>query len=121
MACFQRYGSEGSGIRKEAEGGLPSVFEQGLPELKSALAGTGELVEGSQMNSVLTRTLLRLMAATSDTNILYRKDIQTLRKVQHLAQRVLEAENHEVEAKRYARLMDYCLNLFRPRPRICWQ
>lgn len=60
------------------------------------------------MNSVLTRTLLRLMAVANDTNILYRKDIQTLRKVQHLAQRVLEAENHAVEAERYARLMDYC-------------
>jgi holo-ACP synthase / triphosphoribosyl-dephospho-CoA synthase len=108
IACFQRYGSEGGGVRKEAEDGLPSAFEQGLPELKSALAGTGELIAGSQMNSALTRTLLRLMAATNDTNILYRKDIQTLRTVQRMAQHILEAENHEVEAERYARLMDYC-------------
>ena len=92
-ACFQRYGSEGGGVRKEAEDGLPSVFEQGLPELKSALAGAGEPVAGSQINSALTRTLLRLMAATNDTNILYRKDIQTLRTVQHMAQHVLDAEN----------------------------
>ena len=42
-ACFQRYGSEGGGVRKEAEDGLPSVFEQGLPELKSALAEPGLL------------------------------------------------------------------------------
>ncbi len=49
-ACFQRYGSEGGGVRKEVEDGLPSVFEQGLPELKSAFAGIGAAAAASKVN-----------------------------------------------------------------------
>ena len=73
-----RYGPEGGGVRKEAEDGLPSVFDQGLPELKSALAGAGETAAAAQINRALIRTLLRLMTVTNDTNILYRKDMRTL-------------------------------------------
>jgi holo-ACP synthase / triphosphoribosyl-dephospho-CoA synthase len=107
-ACFQRYGSEGGGVRKEVEDGLPSVFEQGLPELKSAFAGIGVAAAATQVNGALIRTLLRLMTVTNDTNILYRKDLPTLRAVQRLAQDVLDGENSEAETERYAQLLSYC-------------
>jgi holo-ACP synthase/triphosphoribosyl-dephospho-CoA synthase len=106
--CFQRYGSEGGGIRKEAQDGLPSVFEQGLPELKSALDGAEGNATATQINKALIRTLLRLMTVTNDTNILYRKDLQTLRTLQSMARHVLDAENAEAEAERYKQLLSYC-------------
>ena len=105
--CFQRYGAEGGGIRREAEAGLPSVFEQGLPELKTALAGVGEAA-AEQINGALIQTLLRLMTVTNDTNILFRKDFQTLKTVQQMAQHVLDAGDQEAGAERYARLLSFC-------------
>jgi holo-ACP synthase / triphosphoribosyl-dephospho-CoA synthase len=106
--CFQRYGSKGGGVRKEAQDGLPSVFEQGLPELKSALAGVEGNPAATQINKALIRTLLRLMTVTNDTNILYRKDLQTLRAVQSMARHVLDAENADAGAERYNKLLSYC-------------
>lgn len=107
-ACFRTYGQEGGGARREAEGGLPSVFEQGLPELKSALAGACENVAAAQINRALIKTLLRLVTVTNDTNILYRKDMPTLRTVQRMAQHVLDAEDEAVEAERYDQLLHFC-------------
>ena len=106
--CFRRYGPEGGGVRKEAEDGLPSVFEHGIPELKSALAGSGGAMAAAHINRALIRTLLRLMAATSDTNILYRKDMRTLKTVQQMAQDVLDSEDGGAEAERYAQLLKFC-------------
>jgi len=106
--CFQRYGSEAGGVRKEAEEGLPSMFGRGLPELQSALSGFGKAPSAEQINRALTKTLLRLMAAANDTNILYRKDIRTLKTVQRMAQHVLDAENQDAEAERYADLLSFC-------------
>jgi holo-ACP synthase / triphosphoribosyl-dephospho-CoA synthase len=106
--CFQRYGLEGAGVRKEAEDGLPSVFERGLQELKSALAGSDKATASVQMNRALIKTLLRLISVTNDTNILHRKDMQILKTVQHMAQQTLDAWNGEAEAERYEKLLDYC-------------
>jgi holo-ACP synthase / triphosphoribosyl-dephospho-CoA synthase len=107
-ACFQRYGSEVGGVRKEAECGLPSVFNHGLPELKSALQEAGEAAGASGINRALKKALLRLMVVTNDTNIIYRKNIEVLKAVQRMAQQVLDAHNWEVEAERYADLLSYC-------------
>jgi holo-ACP synthase / triphosphoribosyl-dephospho-CoA synthase len=106
--CFQRYGLQAGGVRKEAEDGLPSVFEQGLPELKSSLAGFGKTASAPEVNKALIRTLLRLMTVTNDTNILYRKNIETLTTLQRMAQEVLDAKDREIEAKRYEQLLSYC-------------
>jgi holo-ACP synthase / triphosphoribosyl-dephospho-CoA synthase len=106
--CFRRYGPEAGGVRKEAEGGLPSVFEQGLPELKSSLAGFGKTASAPELNKALIRTLLRLMTVTNDTNVLYRKDIETLMTIQRTAQEVLDAKDQETEVKRYEQLLSYC-------------
>jgi len=107
QTCFQRYGLEGAGIRREAETGMQSVFEHGLPELKSALTNGAES-STAQINKGLIRTLLRLMTVANDTNILYRKDIETLKTVQRMAQCVLDARDGKDEAERYARLRTYC-------------
>jgi holo-ACP synthase / triphosphoribosyl-dephospho-CoA synthase len=106
--CFQRYGLEGAGVRKEAEAGLPAVFEQGLPELTSALAGSDASASPARINRALIKALLRLMTVTNDTNILFRKDLQTLRTVQYMAQHVLDAADRAAEDERYEALLAYC-------------
>ncbi|HOG16040.1 MAG TPA: triphosphoribosyl-dephospho-CoA synthase [Syntrophales bacterium] len=111
-ACFRRYGEEYGGVRREAEKGLPSVFDHGLPELKAALAGAGDPVAAPRLNEALTRTLLRLMSVVDDTNILHRRDIATLKAVQELARQVLAAGSGKEETERYGRLIDYCRREF---------
>jgi holo-ACP synthase/triphosphoribosyl-dephospho-CoA synthase len=106
--CFRKYGPAGGGVRSEAEGGLPSVFEQGLPGLRSALAGAGENAAAATINGALTETLLRLMTVTNDANILYRKDMCTLKTVQHMAQNVIDAKDAALAAERYEQLLRYC-------------
>jgi len=56
----------------------------------------------------LIRTLLQLMTTTNDTNILFRKNIETLRTIQNMAQSVLDAKDLETEAKEYEKLLNYC-------------
>ncbi len=108
ILCYRRYGFTGAGVRKEAEDGLPSVFDQGLPELTAALAGFGEDVAAASINAALTKTLLRLMTTVSDSNILYRKDLQILNNVQHMAQKVLDAADEVAGGERYRELLHYC-------------
>lgn len=107
ILCYQRYGLEGAGVRKEAEDGLPSVFENGLPELTASFAGIGA-ASAADINRALLRTLLRLMTATSDSNIVYRKNLQTLQRVRRMAQHVLDTADAAQEAERYLDLMDFC-------------
>ncbi len=106
-ACFRRYGGEYGGVRKEAEEGLPSVFDHGLPELEAALADAGDAA-AARLNEALTRTLLRLMAVVNDTNILHRRDPATLKTVQDLAKQVLAARTEKDGRERYEQLIDCC-------------
>jgi len=64
------------------------------------------------MNRALTQTLLRLMTVVNDTNIIYRKDVQTLKMVKQMAQHVLDAEGQRAKTTRYAELIDYCCREF---------
>jgi holo-ACP synthase/triphosphoribosyl-dephospho-CoA synthase len=107
-AIFRRYGGEYGGVRKEAEDGLPSVFDHGLPELEAALADAGDAPAAPRLNEALTRTLLRLMAVVDDTNILHRRDPATLKTVQELAKQVLAAGTGKDRGKRYAELIETC-------------
>jgi holo-ACP synthase / triphosphoribosyl-dephospho-CoA synthase len=107
--CFRRYGGEAGGVRKEAEDGLPAVFELGLPELKLSLAGLEEPVSATLTNKALIRTLLRLMTATNDTTILYRKDSKMLKTVQRMSQDVLDAKDRKTETQRYEQMLNFCV------------
>ncbi len=55
-----------TGIRGEAERGFPAVIEVALPCLRKLLS------DGAALNDALAETLLLLMTATEDTNILAR-------------------------------------------------
>lgn len=108
VQCFREYGSLYGGAREEAEKGFPAVFEHGLPEFTSQLVSASERIAAEQMNEALIHTLLRLISVVSDTNILYRKNLQTLHEVQQQAQCVLNTQNQQEKAARYTALIDYC-------------
>ncbi len=76
-----------TGIRGEASSGYPSVEKIGLPALKKYLG------QGMSLNDAGTWTLLELLAATEDTNILTRSDMSTLKAVQCQARELLSSEN----------------------------
>lgn len=106
--CFREYGTFFGGARKEAQEGFPSVFEHGLPELRSQLAAAAEPYPAAMMNAALTSTLLRLMSVVNDTNILYRKDLATLNRVKQMAWDALKEKNPAEKSERYAELIAYC-------------
>ena len=66
---YLRYGV--TGARGEAESGFRAARETGLPTLQAALAA------GKSENDALVETLVALMAAMVDTNVLGRKDMET--------------------------------------------
>jgi holo-ACP synthase/triphosphoribosyl-dephospho-CoA synthase len=73
-----------SGIRGEASQGYPTVRNVGLPAMRKYLN------QGMSLNDAGAWTLLELLSATEDSNIITRSDVETLRSVQ---QQVREALN----------------------------
>lgn len=66
---FAQYGI--TGVRGQAEAGFPAVRDIGLPVLRQALG------EGRGMNHAGCITLLHLLAAIDDTNLIHRSNRQT--------------------------------------------
>jgi len=59
-----------TGVRGQAEAGFPAVLEVGLPVLEDGLQ------KGLSLNDVGCATLLALLTATVDTNLIHRSDLQ---------------------------------------------
>lgn len=66
---YAQYGI--SGVRGQAEAGFPAVKKVGLPIFNQALA------QGHSVNDAGSITLLHLLAATDDTNLIHRSNRQT--------------------------------------------
>ena len=66
---YAQYGI--TGIRGEAEAGFPTIKEVGLPTLKKALA------EGCSQDEAGALTLLAILAAADDTNLIARSNRET--------------------------------------------
>lgn len=64
-----------TGVRGQAEAGFPAVLEVGLPILQQGLS------KGLSLNDAGSITLLHLLAATDDTNLIHRSDRQTQQSV----------------------------------------
>lgn len=60
-----------TGVRGQAEAGFPAVRDVGLPIFRKALA------QGLSVNDAGAVTLLHLLAATDDTNLIHRSDRNT--------------------------------------------
>ncbi|WP_442512923.1 triphosphoribosyl-dephospho-CoA synthase [Pseudomonas promysalinigenes] len=79
----QRYGA--SGAREQAQQGFPAALEHGLPQLRRSRAS------GASESQARVDALLAIMAALSDTCVLWRAGPQGLHQVQSGARAVLEA------------------------------
>ena len=66
---YAQYGV--TGVRGQAEAGFPAVTQVGIPVLKKGLS------QGLSFNDAGCVTLLHLLAATDDTNLIHRSDRQT--------------------------------------------
>jgi len=78
------------GARGEAESGFASVREISLPMLKKLLS------EGKSINEALVRTLLALMAAVCDTNVISRCGIDRALEVKKMSKRLIGSEMSEI-------------------------
>lgn len=81
---YVRYGI--TGIRGEAEAGFPTVKNVGLPTLETALA------DGLSHNEAGTLTLLAILAAADDTNLIARSNRETQLKVRERIRALLRQE-----------------------------
>lgn len=75
-----------TGVRGQAEAGFPAVSEVGLPVLRQGLS------KGLSLNDAGCITLLHLLAATDDTNLIHRSDRQTQQSVQHNIAALLQSD-----------------------------
>lgn len=90
---FRKYGF--SGARGEAENGMATVFNFGLPQIIQA---------GPLNDESLIKCLLSIAANNNDTNILFRSNPEVLNKFKSLCRIALEDFN----AENYAAAIDYC-------------
>jgi triphosphoribosyl-dephospho-CoA synthetase len=90
---FSKYGY--SGARGEAESGMRTVFEFGLPELE----------EVSEINDgVLIQCFLAIASHNNDTNILFRRGKDTLLFFQNLCKNAQE----NFTGENYEKVITYC-------------
>lgn len=87
-----------AGIRGEAANGFPAVINVGLPTLRRCLA------EGYSLNDASAVTLLALIAAVEDTNMIRRGGLETARKARSEAQTLLPTLTRENCTEVLARL-----------------
>ncbi|HDS1683873.1 TPA: triphosphoribosyl-dephospho-CoA synthase [Pseudomonas putida] len=95
----QRYGA--SGAREQAQQGFPAVLEHGLPQLRRSRAN------GASESQARLDALLAIMAALSDTCVLWRAGPQGLQTLQAGARAVLDAGGcATLDGRRQLRLLD---------------
>lgn len=78
---YAQYGI--TGVRGQAELGFPAVLEVGLPILRQGIKN------GLSFNNAGCVTLLHLLAATDDTNLIHRSDRQTQLEIKQRLSRLL--------------------------------
>ncbi len=88
--CFIKYGMMASGARGEAEFGMPTVMNHGIPVLNCLADKELNHYNDKELNDILTPVLLRIISANSDTNVLYRKDLHALETLKQKAQLALD-------------------------------
>jgi len=90
---FMKYGF--GGARGEAESGLATVFDFGMPQL----------IRTQQLNDeALFKCLLAIAANNNDTNILFRSNLEVLSTFKQLCRAALE----DISTENYSEIIDYC-------------
>jgi holo-ACP synthase/triphosphoribosyl-dephospho-CoA synthase len=99
---FAKFGLQGAGVRYEAQNGFPLVFKNALPYLEKELKNVSFL-NREKADDVLRNTLLKIMCELNDSNVLYRKGIETANRLKVLSQMAFENKDN------YNSLNDFCL------------
>jgi len=99
--CYHKFGNLGAGARWEAENGFPTVFEYGLTVLEQFLEKKF-FNNKDKINFALEKTLLSIISANNDSNILYRKNDIILNEFKQLAKNILD------EKLEYSEIIKYC-------------
>lgn len=95
----RRYGA--GGAREQAQQGFPAVIEHGLPQLRRSRAN------GVSENHARLDALLAIMAALTDTCVLWRAGPEGLQALQQGARHVLAAGGSAtLDGRRHLRLLD---------------
>lgn len=81
LRCFRAH--QITGVRGQAAQGFPTIREVGLPSLRQWTA------QGFSLNDAGAMTLLALLAAVTDTNMVHRGGLETSRRCQSQAQELL--------------------------------
>ena len=98
---FEKYGMQGAGIRLEAQNGFPIVFNDVLPFLAKELT-TDTYKNKDKFNKILSSALLIIISRLNDSNILYRKGLETLNELK------LKADNVLKQKCSYLEFCNYC-------------
>ncbi len=97
--CFLLYGF--SGIRAEVEQGMPTVFNYSIKTLRH-IFDKDFFNDKQKISYALEKTLLTIIAHNNDSNIVYRKGIETLEQLKLLARQVID---NKIE---YSELIKFC-------------
>lgn len=98
---FRKYGIKGAGARYEAQEGFPVVFETALPFLESHSEKL-DFQNKETLEELLSQTLLKIMANTNDSNVLYRKGAKIAEELKKLASETLLNKDN------YNKLASFC-------------
>lgn len=107
--CSQKYGYNlGGGARAEAQAGFPTVFNFGLKELQKYQIE--HFTNKKESDVALKNTLMAIMSANNDSNILFRSNKETLDNLKVLAGKSLDESNQRTKEEIYQQLIHFCLN-----------
>ncbi|MEA3504586.1 MAG: triphosphoribosyl-dephospho-CoA synthase [Bacteroidota bacterium] len=106
---YRNYGEEnGGGIRKEVALGFPVLFDDALPVIRGLMNGRSFILNEETTQRILTKILLKIISKNSDSNIIFRSDVETLKQLQNIAKECFYQENEFVS--NYNELQDFCIN-----------
>ncbi|MCW3806298.1 triphosphoribosyl-dephospho-CoA synthase [Plebeiibacterium marinum] len=107
--CFLDYGPEAAGARGEAQNGMPTVVKHALPFLNGLLKENLTKYNDRELSDALIPVLLKIMSVNSDTNVIFRKDINTLAELKERSQKALD-HWQKGEKDEYNKLVSWCNN-----------
>lgn len=86
---YKKYGSQGAGVRYEAQNGFPVVFNHALPLLEMEM-DKKSFFDKEHTDKALKTCLITIISILNDSNVLYRKGLENLEELKSSALLVLD-------------------------------
>jgi len=105
---YHKYGAKncGGGIREEASLAFPTLFNEALPVMRDLLNNHPFSLDEDSIQNILTKTLIKIISKNSDSNIIYRSNIETLKQLQCMAEKCFNEKNNFETS--YSDLQKFC-------------